>query len=50
MKNVNFLEVTFNLNGGTYKPYTKLKNKIKSIHKDLTYPPSVFRLIYYHYP
>ena len=29
MKGVNYLDVTFNLNGRTYKPYTKLNNEIK---------------------
>ena len=34
MKIVNYLDVTFNLNDGTYKPYTKPNNEIKYIHKD----------------
>ena len=45
MKIVNYLDVTFNLNDGTYKPYTKPNNKIKYIHKDLNHPPSVIRQI-----
>ena len=34
MKIVNYLDVTFNLNDGTYKPYTKPNNEIKYIHKN----------------
>ena len=45
MKIVNDLDVPFNLNGGTYKPYTKPNNKIKYIHKDSNYPPNVIRQI-----
>ena len=40
MKIVNYLDVTFNLNDGTYKPYTKPNNEIKYTHKDSNYPPS----------
>ena len=45
MKIVNYLDVTFNLNDGTYKPYTKLNNEIKYIHKNSNHPPSVIRQI-----
>ena len=41
MKVVNYLDVTFNLNDGTCKPYTKPNNEIKYIHKNLNHPPSV---------
>ena len=34
MKIVNYLHITFHLNDGTYKPYTKPNNKNKYIHKD----------------
>ena len=34
MKIVYYLDVTFNLNDRTYKPYTKPNNKIKYIHKN----------------
>ena len=34
MKIVNYLDVTFNLNDGTYKPFTKPNNEIKYIHKN----------------
>ena len=45
MKVVNYLDVTFNLNNGTYKPYTKPNNKIKYIHKNSNHPQSVTRQI-----
>ena len=45
MKVVNYLDVTFNLNDGTYKPYTKPNNEIKYIHKNSNPPPSVIRQI-----
>ena len=45
MKIVNYLDVTFNLNDGTYRPYTKLNNEIKYIHKNSNHPPSVIRRI-----
>ena len=45
MKNANYLDVTFNLNDGTYKPYTKPNNEIRYIHKNSNHPPSVIRQI-----
>ena len=45
MKVVNSLDVIFNLNGGTYKPYTKQNNEIKYILKNSNHPPSVIRQI-----
>ena len=45
MKMINYLDVTFNLNDGTYKPYTKPNNEIKYIHKNSTHPPTVIRRI-----
>ena len=45
MKIVNCLDVTFNLNDGTYKPYTKPNNEIKYIHKNSNHPPSIIRQI-----
>ena len=41
MKICNYLDVTFNLNDGTYMPYTKPNGEIKYIHKDSNHPPSV---------
>ena len=45
MKVVNYLDDTFNLNEGTYKPYTKPNSKIKNIHKISNYQPSVIQQI-----
>ena len=45
MKVVNYLDVTFNLNDGTYKPYTKPNNEFKYIHKNTNHSPSVIRQI-----
>ena len=45
MKIVNYLDVTFNLNDGTYKPYTKPNNEIKYIHKDSNHLPSIIQQI-----
>ena len=33
IKIVNYLDVTVNLNDGSYKPYTEPNNKSKDIHK-----------------
>ena len=41
----NYLDVTFNLNEGIYKPYTKPNNEIKYIHKNSNHPLSVIRQI-----
>ena len=45
MKVVNYLDVTIDLNDGTYRLYTKPNNKIKYIHKNSNHPPSVIRQI-----
>ena len=45
MKVVNYLDVTFNLNDGTYNPYTKPNNQIKYININSNHPPSVIRQI-----
>ena len=45
MKIVYYLDATFNLNDGTYKPYTKPNNEIKYIHKNSNHPQSVIRQI-----
>ena len=45
MKIVSCLDVTFNLNDGACKPYTKQKNKIKSIHKNSSHPPNVIHQV-----
>ena len=43
MKIVSYLDVTFNLNDGTYKPYTKPNNEIKYLQEDSNHPLSVIR-------
>ena len=45
MRVVNYFDVTFNLNDGTYKTYTKPNNEIKYIHRNSNHPPSVIRQI-----
>ena len=45
MKVVNYIDVTFNLNDGTYEPYTKPNNEIKYIHKNSNHPPSAIRQV-----
>ena len=45
MKIINYFDFTFNLNDGTYKPYTKPNNEIKYIHKDSNHSPIVIRQI-----
>ena len=45
MKVASYLDVSFNSNNGTYKPYTKPNNEIKYINKNSNHPPSVIRKI-----
>ena len=45
MKIVNYLDVTFNLNNGSCKRYTKPNNETKYIHKDSNHRPSVIQQI-----
>ena len=45
MKIVNYLDVTFNLKDGTYKPYAKPNNEIKFIHKNANHPPTIIERI-----
>lgn len=44
-KIVNFLDVTLNLQDGTYKPYTKPANIPLYIHKSSNHPPSILKNI-----
>ena len=46
MKVANYLDVTFNVNDGTYKPYRKPKNEIEYINKNSNYPPNVIHRIH----
>ena len=44
-KMVNYLDVTFDLNDGTYKPYKTPNDKTKYIHVDSDHPPSITKQI-----
>ena len=44
-KTANFLDVTFDLNKGTCKPYAKPNNEHFYIHKDSNHPPPILRNI-----
>ena len=39
-KTVNFLDVTFDLTSGTYKPFMKPNNKLLYVHRQSNHPPS----------
>ena len=43
MKIVNYLDVTFNLNDGTYRPYQKPDSKIQYIHVESNHPPNIIK-------
>ena len=45
IKIVNFLDITLNLNDGSFKPYCKPNNKPQYVHKCSNHPPSVIRNI-----
>ena len=45
MKVVNYLDVTFNLNDGTYRPYQKTDNIIQYIHVESNHPPNIIKQI-----
>ena len=40
---VNFLDVTFSLSNGRYKPYSKPNNEILYINKQSNHPPTILR-------
>ena len=42
-KIVDYLDVTFNLNDGTYRPYRKPNNDTMYIHKESNHPPNVIK-------
>ena len=44
-KIVNFLDVTFDLTNGSYKPYTKPNNKLLYVHKQSNHPPTTLKNI-----
>ena len=45
MKIVNYLDVTFNLNDSTYRPYQKPDNVIQYIHVESNHPPIIIKQI-----
>ena len=45
MKVLNYLNVTFNLNDGTYRPYQKPDNIIQYIHVESNHPPNIIKQI-----
>ena len=44
-KSVNFLDVTFNLTSGSYKPYMKPNNKLLYVHRQSIHPPALLKNI-----
>ena len=44
-KIVNFLDVTFNITDGSYKPYMKPNNKLSYVHQQSNHPPAVLKNI-----
>ena len=44
-KIVNFLDVTFNLSSGSYKPYMKPNNKLLYVHRLSNHPPALLKNI-----
>ena len=43
LKVVDFLDVTFDLNSSTYKPFRKPSDKLLYIHKDSSHPPNILK-------
>ena len=44
-KIVHYLDVTFNLNDGTYRPYQKPDNIMQYIHVESNHPPNIIKQI-----
>ena len=45
MKIVNYFDVIFNLNDGTYRPYQKQDNTIQYIHAESNHPTNIIKQI-----
>ena len=45
MKKVNYLDVTLDLESGTYKPYHKADNEINYVHIESNHPPNITKQI-----
>ena len=43
LKIVNYLDVTFNLENSTYRPFQKENNEVKYIHIESNHPPSILK-------
>ena len=43
LKEVNFLDVTLNLENGTYRPYKKPNDKLLCIHSSSNHPPQIIK-------
>ena len=43
MKVVNFLDVTFDLNSGKYRPYKKPNDELQYINKHSNHPPNIVK-------
>ena len=41
LKILDYLDVTFNLTGSSYRPFNKTNNEINYIHKQSNHPPSI---------
>ena len=44
-KTVHFLDVTFDLTSGTYKPFMKPNNKLLYVHRQSNHPPALLKNI-----
>ena len=45
LKKVDYLDITFNLQDGTYKPYTKPNSELLYVHAESNHPPSILKQI-----
>ena len=45
MKIVDYLDITFNLNDGTYRPFRKPNDTTNYIHKESNHPPSILKTL-----
>ena len=43
LKEVDFLDITLNLQNGTYRPYKKVNNKLLYIHSSSNHPPQIIK-------
>ena len=43
MKTVNYLDVTLNLNDGSYRPYHKPNDELMYIHSESNHPPAIIK-------